>query len=164
MHAHEQVIRDFYSAFAARDAAGMARCYHADVLFSDPAFPMLRGDEATAMWAMLTARGKDLELTLIDASADEHGGRATWEARYTFSQSGRPVHNRINALFAFRDGKIVRHIDRFSFWRWSAQALGPIGALFGWSLPVKSLVRRKARAALAGFMAQGTFPRPGNAR
>jgi ketosteroid isomerase-like protein len=160
MHAHEQLIRDFYAAFAKRDAAAMARCYHPDVVFSDPAFPMLRGGEATAMWAMLCSRGKDLELTLVDAQADADGGTARWEARYTFSQTGRPVHNKIEAMFAFRDGRIVRHIDRFPFWRWSAQALGPIGKLLGWSLPIKALVRGKARKSLAAFMDKGGYPTP----
>ncbi|MBL8511775.1 MAG: nuclear transport factor 2 family protein [Betaproteobacteria bacterium] len=152
MHAHEQLIRDFYDAFAKRDAAAMARCYHPDIVFSDPAFPLLRGAEAGAMWAMLVARGKDLEITLVDAQADDSGGSARWEARYTFSQTGRRVHNKISAMFAFKDGKIVRHIDRFSFWRWSRQALGPLGWVLGWSLLVKALVRRRAKASLAGFM------------
>lgn len=151
MHAHEQLIRNFYAAFAARDAEAMARCYHADIVFSDPAFPNLKGDEAGDMWRMLISRGKDLELTLVDAAADETGGRATWEARYTFSQTGRKVVNRISAMFAFRDGLIVRHIDRFPFWTWSRQALGPMGLLLGWSWPLKTMVRKKAAASLAGF-------------
>ena len=28
MHPHEAVIREFYAAFARKDAEGMARCYH----------------------------------------------------------------------------------------------------------------------------------------
>ncbi len=154
MHANEQLIRDFYAAFAQRDGAAMAQAYHAEIAFSDPVFPMLKGEEAGAMWQMLTARGKDLEITLVSASADTEGGKARWEAVYTFSQSGRKVHNRIDALFAFRDGKIVRHIDRFSFWRWASQALGPLGLLFGWLLPVKAMVRKKAQKSLDQWMAQ----------
>ena len=161
MHAHEQLLRDFYAAFARRDATAMARCYHPDIAFSDPVFPMLRGAEATAMWAMLTARAKgDFEIVLVDVSADIGGGTARWEAKYTFSQTGRRVHNKIEARFAFRAGKIVRHVDRFSFWRWARQAMGPLGLLLGWSLPLKAMVRRKARASLAGFMERGDFPKP----
>jgi ketosteroid isomerase-like protein len=161
MHPHEYLIGEFYAAFANRDAAAMARCYHPDIAFSDPVFPMLRGPEVTAMWAMLTARaGADFDIMLIDAHADSEGGAARWEAHYTFSQTGRRVHNRIDAVFAFRHGKIVRHVDRFSFWRWARQALGPLGLLLGWSLPLKALMRRKARAALAGFMEQRDVPQP----
>ena len=154
MHPNEQLIRDFYAAFAARDADAMAKCYHPEVMFTDPVFPMLKGDEAGDMWRMLVARGKDLQLTLIEASADGNGGRAVWEARYTFSQTGRLVVNRIRAAFAFRDGLIVRHVDQFPFWKWSRQALGPLGLLLGWSLPVKALVRKKAAASLAGYVAK----------
>jgi ketosteroid isomerase-like protein len=153
MHKHEKLIRDFYAAFAQRDAAGMARCYHPDITFTDPAFPMLRGDEASAMWAMLTSRaGEDFKITLGDVSADESGGRAHWEAQYTFSQTGRKVHNEIDAMFAFRDGKIIRHIDQFSFWRWSSQALGITGQLLGWSWPIKKIVRTKAKKSLDTFI------------
>ena len=152
MHPHEQLVRNFYAAFAQRDATGMAACYHPAIVFSDPAFPLLKGAEAGAMWEMLCHRGKDLQITLVSASADAEGGKAHWDAVYTFSQTGRKVHNQVDALFAFRDGKIVRHIDRFSFWRWSSQALGPLGLLLGWSWPVKVLVRKNAQASLDQWM------------
>lgn len=161
MHPHEKIIRGFYQAFANKDAAAMARCYHPDIAFSDPAFPMLRGAEATAMWAMLTSRAKgDFEIILVDASADAEGGRAQWDAKYTFSQTGNLVHNKISAVFAFREGKIIRHVDRFPFWRWSSQALGLMGKVLGWSWPLKAMVRRKARASLEGFMDKGDYPKP----
>ena len=163
MHANEQLIRDFYAAFAKRDAAGMAARYHPDIAFSDAAFPMLRGKEATAMWAMLCSRGKDLEIILGDVSGDVDGGRAHWEAKYTFSQTGRFVHNKIDAVFAFRDGKIVRHIDTFGFWAWSRQSLGAMGMLLGWFGPLKTMVRKKAAKSLHDYMDknEGTFPIPG---
>lgn len=151
MHPNEARIREFYGAFARRDAEGMARCYHAEVFFTDPVFPALHGDEAGDMWRMLLARATDLAVSLDEASADDQGGRAGWTARYTFSRTGRVVVNRIDALFAFRDGLIVRHFDHFSFWRWAAQALGPVGAAAGWLPPLKWKVRKDAAAALARF-------------
>jgi len=154
MHPHESLIREFYAAFANRDAEAMARCYHDDVFFTDPAFPRLRGEEARDMWRMLVARATDLEIVLDEASADAEGGRAHWTARYTFSKTGRKVVNRIEATFAFRDGRIVRHYDRFSFWRWSSQALGPVGRLFGWFAPLKWLVRKQAAEQLSRFSAK----------
>ena len=156
MHANEQQIRNFYAAFAARDGDAMARCYHPDITFSDPAFPTLSGAEAGAMWQMLVSRGKDLQITLIDAAANAAGGSATWEARYTFSKTGRQVINRVDALFAFRDGLIIRHIDRFGFWQWSKQALGLPGFLLGWTWPFKAMVRKQAAASLAQFMGRHT--------
>lgn len=151
MHPHETLIRELYAAFARHDAEAMARCYHPDVFFSDPVFPRLRGAEAADMWRMLLARANDLEIVLEEALAGEDGGRARWTARYTFGRTGRRVVNHVSALFAFRDGRIVRHFDHFSFWRWAAQALGPAGAALGWFGPLKWKVRRDAARALASF-------------
>lgn len=154
MHPHEALIRDFYAAFARRDAEAMARCYDAQVFFSDPVFPKLMGEDARDMWRMLLARATDLEVTLEEATGDADGGRARWTARYTFSRTGRPVVNRVAALFAFRDGKIVRHYDRFSFYRWASQALGPPGKILGWFAPFKWKVRKDAARGLEKFRAQ----------
>jgi len=157
LHPHETLIREFYARFAARDAEGMARCYHADVAFSDPVFPMLHGDEAGDMWRMLLGRATDLATTLDEASADADGGWARCTARYTFTRTGRPVVNRIRGMFAFRDGLIVRHYDSFPFWRWASQALGPMGAALGWLPPLRWKVRRDAARALASYRAHRTL-------
>lgn len=154
LHPNETLIREFYGAFAKRDAEGMAKCYHPDIFFSDTVFPKLRGDEAGDMWRMLLARATDLEVTLDSASGDTSGGRAHWTARYTFTRTGRPVVNRINAMFAFRDGRIVRHHDSFPFWRWASQALGPVGAALGWFPPLKWKVRKEAAKSLEVFRAK----------
>src|SRR5688572_13764844 len=151
MHPNEQLIRDFYAAFARRDAEAMAACYHPDIFFSDTVFPRLRGDEAGDMWRMLLSRATDLEVTLDSASADDGGGRAQWTARYTFSKTGRKVVNVVRAMFAFRDGRIVRHHDSFSFWRGAGQALGPVGAALGWFAPLKWKVRKQGAKGLDQF-------------
>lgn len=152
MHPNAETLHRFYTAFAARDAAGMAACYADDAEFSDHAFPGLRGPEISAMWRMLCERGKDLRVEFRDIDADDHRGRAHWEAWYTFSRTGRKVHNIIDATFAFRDGKIVRHDDRFPMWRWARQAMGPAGWLLGWSGAFARKVQQGARQQLDAFM------------
>lgn len=161
MHPNEALVREFYAAFARRDAEAMARCYHPEVFFSDAVFPKLSGAQAGDMWRMLLARASDLRVTLEEASADGDGARARWTARYTFSRTGRPVVNRVAALFAFRDGLIVRHHDSFSFWGWASQALGPVGAALGWFAPLKWKVRRDAAQALERFRASAPASFPG---
>ena len=156
--ANRALIERFYSAFARRDHATMAACYAPDARFSDPAFGELRGAEVTAMWRMLCERGTDLELSFSDVAADDERGSAHWVADYTFSATGRRVHNEIDASFRFRDGLISEHDDRFSFWRWSRQALGAIGLLAGWTPIVQGKVRAQARANLEQFMAETQAP------
>ena len=151
MHPHAEVITKFYTAFQHRDPAGMAVCYHPQVHFSDPVFPNLHGREVARMWEMLCLRGKDLSVRFTSVEASDRAGTAEWEAWYTFSATGRRVHNRIRAEFEFREGAIIRHVDRFSFWRWARQALGPVGGLLGWSGLIRRRVQAQAGAALAGF-------------
>ena len=49
-------------------------------------------------------------------------------------------------------GQIVRHKDRFDFWRWSRQALGAPGVLLGWTPVIRNKVRGQAAANLRKFL------------
>lgn len=151
MNQNAELINNFYRAFQKRDAAGMAACYHANVQFSDPAFPDLHGAQAGAMWRMLCERGKDLRIEFGNVHADDKKGRAHWEAWYSFSATGRQVHNIIDAEFEFRDGLIVRHTDRFDFHRWAGQALGPAGKLLGGFGFLQRKVQKMAAKGLGEF-------------
>lgn len=152
MHSNEALLRKFYDAFARRDGEAMAACYAPDVRFSDPVFPDLQGERAGAMWKMLTGRAADLKIEASGFRADDRTGEAHWEAWYTFSATGRKVHNIIDARFEFRDGLIVRHDDHFDFWRWSRQALGALGLVLGWSPVVRNKVRATAAKGLDQFL------------
>ena len=153
MHANAALVHRFYQAFGARDADAMCACYAPDVVFEDPAFGELHGAEACGMWRMLCSRAKDLRVEASDIVADDTRGSAHWEAVYTFTQTGRRVHNRIDARFEFRDGLIAVHRDRFDFWAWSRQALGAPGLLLGWTSLLRGKVRAQARAGLHKFLA-----------
>lgn len=152
LHRNAELIRDFYTCLGNRDARGMGACYHRDVEFSDEVFTELAAAEAKAMWQMLCERGKDLKIEFRDIKADDSTGSAHWEAWYTFSPTGRKVHNKIDARFEFRGGKIFRHRDTFDFKDWAAQALGPKGRLLSWSGFLKKRVREQAAKSLAAFM------------
>jgi ketosteroid isomerase-like protein len=152
MELNEKVIEDFYTAFQSRDYAGMIACYHPDIHFHDPVFTDLHGRQAKAMWHMLCERGQDLTVEYSNVQATETAGQAHWEARYTFSTTGRKVHNIIDASFTFQDGKIIKHTDLFDLWRWTRLALGPTGILLGWSPVVQNKVRATAQKGLAAFI------------
>ena len=132
--AMKEVIEKFYQAFHELDAEGMAECYHPDVVFEDPAFGVLHGEKAGNMWRMLcnAQKGKDdfkVEFSNIRQEGDHWA--AHWEAHYEFSKTGRRVHNKIDASFQFKDGKIIDHRDHFNLRKWASQALGFQGALLG---------------------------------
>lgn len=143
------LLVDFYEAFARRDAAAMAACYHPDTTFQDPAFGPLDRAAACAMWEMLLARASDLAITHDLGPVDAESGTVHWEARYTFTRTGRAVVNRITATFTFQDGLIRTHRDSFDAWAWNRQAFGPVGLLLGWTRWFQGRVRAEALRSLA---------------
>ncbi|HEV2290220.1 MAG TPA: nuclear transport factor 2 family protein [Gemmatimonadales bacterium] len=152
MTGNTEVIAALYAALSRRDAPAMAACYAPDATFSDPVFVGLQGAEVSAMWRMLCERATDFRVECRDIRASGDAGAAHWEAWYSFSATGRQVHNVIEATFEFRDGLIVRHVDRFDLHRWARQALGPAGWLLGWTPPMQAAIRRKAAAGLRRAM------------
>ncbi|WP_153772665.1 nuclear transport factor 2 family protein [Pseudomonas sp. MNR3A] len=152
--ANSALITRFYQAFQRLDAEAMVACYSDDIVFSDPAFGTLRGQDVGDMWRMLTTRAKDFSLTFDSVHADAQGGSAHWVATYLFSQTGRTVVNDIQARFVFRDGLICQHDDSFDLWRWSRQALGTPGLILGWSPLVRNKVRQQATKGLRAFQAR----------
>ena len=153
-HPNAGLIGRFYDALGRRDAPAMVACYAPDATFSDPVFPALDAAGVAAMWGMLCARGKDLAVVASDIDASDSAGRAHWVATYTYSATGRHIENQIDAAFVFREGLIVRHVDRFDLWRWLQQALGAKGTLVGWLPPVQRTVRAQAAKALADWRAR----------
>ena len=152
MHPNEELLKTFYTCFQRREPAGMTACYHPEVVFSDPVFQTLKGERASAMWHMLIGRSKDIEILFGDIQADEQSGSAHWEARYTYSATGRKVQNVIHAQFRFQEGSILVHQDTFDLWKWAAQALGISGRLFGWTPLMQQAIQRKAAQTLDAYM------------
>ncbi len=143
------LIHTFYESFGKGDADAMAACYHPDIRFRDPIFGDLEGDEVMSMWRMLIKRSKGKLAIKIDTVTSNNGkGSGNWTATYVFSKTGRNVVNHIHAEFEFKDGKIWRHIDQFSLWRWSRQALGLPGFLLGWTPWMRRRLQVEAKKGL----------------
>ena len=153
MHPNEQVITNFYTAFQQRDAAAMNRCYSEDIVFNDPAFGLLRGEEVRCMWEMLCKNAKDFSLTFTNIQLlDEEYATCNWVASYTFSKTGRKVVNHIKAFMRLKDGRIIEHSDGFKLSKWAAQALGWKGELFGWMGWMKRKIQKNARRNLIAYI------------
>lgn len=153
--ANEALIERLYAALDAGDGDAMAACYTEDATFEDPAFGHLENGRGQAMWRMLCGRtGGELRVRLVERRAEPGGtGTAHWLADYTFTDTGRPVHNDVRASFVFRDGLIAAHRDRFDLRAWGAQALGPVPGLLGHTPLLGLIVRRRAGASLDAFLA-----------
>lgn len=154
MNDNKQVIKRFYSAFQQLDYKVMQECYSDDIVFSDPVFLILKGDEVKAMWEMLCRNAKDFSLTFSNIELlDEEYATCQWVASYTFSKTGKKVVNHIKTFMRLRDGKIIEHSDAFRLSTWIGQALGWKGVWLGWTGFMKRAVQKNARKNLEKFMA-----------
>jgi hypothetical protein len=134
----------------------MQACYAPEARFEDAIFTLRGATQIGAMWQMLceTTQAKARAHWRLKVSAIT-GHSAHWEAHYLFSATGRQVINQIDARFEFdAQGRILRHHDRFDFWRWSRQALGVSGWLLGWTPWLRRKVRAQAAANLQRFTAR----------
>lgn len=160
MHPNEELIQRLYGALGRKDGDAMAACYTADARFSDPIFPDLKEGRVKDMWRMLCLGAKDLTVSVSRVHADDFRGSARWEAHYTFSRTGRRVHNVGEATFVFRGGLIERHSDDFDFKAWATQALGWVGRLFGGMHQLRDKVRKDAARRLERFAGPADVPGP----
>jgi ketosteroid isomerase-like protein len=155
MNPNEQLIEEFYAAFAAGNAKTMASCYHEDIVFQDPVFGIMRGKEVTDMWQMLIERSKgNLKIEFSEVEANGETGSARWIATYHFSKTNRLVVNDIKASFAFRDGLIVKHTDSFDFYKWIRQAFGFKGILLGWTDFMQRKIQQQAHLSLDKYRSE----------
>ncbi len=149
---NKELIIRFYSALQTLNYVEMQKAYHPEAQYHDPIFGHLNFAQVTAMWHMLLTKSQDLQVAFSNINATGAAGKCRWEAWYTFSKTGRFVHNIIWSSFEFKDGKIYRQYDNFSIWRWSRHALGVVGIFLGWSPWIQNEVKEGARANLKKFM------------
>ena len=147
------LLTRFYTAFAAGDAEGMAACYHDRVVFEDPAFGRLTGQDAKDMWRMLLSAGQpEVEFEVLGNAV--RADTVEWTAKYTFGPDQRPVVNRVTGRFTTSENRIIAHRDSFDLWAWSRQALGTPGYLLGWSDFMRRKIQATTGARLAAFTAK----------
>ncbi|MEN8886591.1 MAG: nuclear transport factor 2 family protein [Winogradskyella sp.] len=147
-------IETFYEAFKNLDAEAMVNCYHDAVVFEDPAFGVLKDESAKGMWRMLCASQKNKNFKVVVSNIEAHKtlGSAHWEAFYTFSKTGRKVHNKVEAQFQFKDGLIIKHSDNFNLHHWAKQALGFKGFLLGGTSYFSSKLKVQTNKMLNNYL------------
>ena len=142
LSANDIVIK-FYEAFKSKDYKTMQSLYAINALFGDEVFMNLSGFETGKMWEMLLKSAKDLEVSYKILSTSRNKAKVKWEAAYTFTKTGRKVHNVVISRFEIEDGKIVTQKDKFNFGKWSRQSLG----FFPWLISFTGITRKKVQEA-----------------
>jgi hypothetical protein len=147
-HANAVVLMRLFTGLDQHNHEVMASCYHSEATFKDIAFDLRGGKQIHAMWHMICERDIRVMFEVIDA--DDHNARVNVVDDYTFSSTGRRVHNVIDSHFCFQDGVIVKHIDFCDAHAWATMALGGVsGFLAGRFRYLRSF---KARRMLQRFI------------
>ena len=153
MNSNKQIIETFYTGFQQLNADKMNSCYSEDIVFFDPIFGLLRGEEVKSMWQMLCKNATNFSLTYGNIiELDEEYCTCDWVATYTLSANGKTIVNKIKANMRFENGKIAEHSDAFSVHNWSKQAFGIPGVLFGWNSLFQNKIKNKAKQNLLKFI------------
>ncbi|MEQ1554588.1 MAG: nuclear transport factor 2 family protein [Ferruginibacter sp.] len=153
MNNDEKLIEKFYTSFQNLNSEGMNACYSNDIVFFDPMFDILKGDEAKAMWQMLCKSAKAFSLEFDSIKNLEDGYyNCNWKATYNFSKTGKTVINNGKAYMKIENGLITEHSDGWSFHKWSSQAIGIMGKLFGWAGFFKQKVKNNAKKTLLDYI------------
>ena len=153
MNNETTIVNRFYEAFSKRDFRTMNDCYSDDIVFFDPVFQLIKGDQVKKMWDMLCRQAKDFELSYQNPVAIDHEYiTCEWEATYTFSKTGKKVVNKVKAFMRIADGKIIEHSDGFSLHKWSMQAMGFSGWLLGWNRFYQHRIQQGAREKLLKYI------------
>ncbi len=156
----QTTIERLYAAFERLDGAAMQACYAPDARFDDPVFSLQGREQIGGMWRMLCQAGREhsrgvWRLSVGAARPLGQGWALRWEVDYRFGATGRAVHNVVHTEIELdADGLILRHRDRFDFWRWSRQALGAPGLLLGWTGLLRRRVQQTAALGLTRFLAR----------
>lgn len=149
------LVEKFYSSFSNGNVKEMTECYHESVVFQDPVFGILKGEQAMKMWEMLLSRRtKTTKISFDNIQATEEKGSANWTAEYVYGEANRKVVNVVSASFKFKDGKIIEHIDTFDLWKWTQQAMGVIGYVLGWTPFMKNKIQKTTNQQLNDFISK----------
>lgn len=154
MNTETETISNFYNSLKNIDATGMNACYSSDIIFSDPVFGLLRGQEVKLMWEMLCSKAQDFSLSFQPPEEKGDGYyTCNWKATYRFSKTGRMITNKGKAFMKLENGIITEHSDAFSLQRWIAQAFGIPGFIFGRIGFFQRKIKKEAIASLEKWIA-----------
>ena len=148
---NKEVIENFYNAFQKLDSKSMNACLAEDVLFEDPAFGKLQGEEVKYMWQFLTENAKDFSVSFSVEEAKKNLVKAHWKAQYTFSATGNTVINEVSSRFEIENGFIIKHQDDFDLKKWLKQAMGSAAGFFGGSFLMKNAVQKQSKTLLKKY-------------
>ncbi|WP_300601123.1 nuclear transport factor 2 family protein [Niabella sp.] len=147
-----EIIDLFFTAFKNLDHQAMNALYSDDIVYSDPLFGMLEGEEVKDKWEMVCNDIRDFRLTVIKTEEIDHEyATCQWKATWISSLSKKQIVFEAKSFMRFSGNQIIEHSDGFSLTKWIAQAYGITGQFFGWLNFMKRRVQRNYQQRLQQF-------------
>lgn len=111
--------------------AALATLYIADMRFQDPVSRISSRDEFLAMNRRFLESAKDLEFTVLDRSASDHGFFVAWHMRYVPAGMFTPGIDCEGATWcSVQAGRITDHRDYWDLASGLADAVPTLGKLY----------------------------------
>lgn len=151
-------VHSFFTAFGRLDFKMMNAYYSDDVLFSDPLFGMLSGDQVKNKWEFVCTNVEDFHLQIKNIEEqDQEYVTCSWHTTYFSLVSRSLVSLEVKSYMRLAEGKIIEHSDAFRPQRWIRQTYGIRGWLFGWIGFFRTGIQRKLLQQLDAFSRSKKF-------
>jgi hypothetical protein len=147
-----QVLHRYQQAFSQGSIESIKRCYASDVIYFDPLYGYLHGDQVGYMWASKFAEFATYTISTGEL-ADQGDGyyNMKYDIAYT-SRSQMSIKMAVQCFFKIDDERIVEQSEAFSVHELLRQERGLIGHLMGWNRMMQQSRKNKARRMLLNFM------------
>jgi hypothetical protein len=150
-----ETIYHLYNCLQDRNIDGMLSCYHPNVVFHDPVFGELKRERLFYMWRMLLSRmGSNAKIEIQNVYALNKKATCSWSADYEYGRSKKKIHNEINSNFKFEGNRIISQSDSFDLYKWSKQANGLVGFLFGWTPTMQNMIVKQSNQFLDYYISK----------
>ncbi len=156
-----EIVNTFYEALNKGDIKTIRQLYHPEAVYKSEMFT-LKGQEVFALWYTASQPEMNLKVECTSLKEVNNEVHTTWNISYQLSVVNRTVKLSEIGLFRFKDGKIIFHQDKYSFYSWCKQTFGPIGWLFGWTTWLKKRVSKQALKTINSNIYSAQFDKVGN--
>ncbi|HZU99771.1 MAG TPA: nuclear transport factor 2 family protein [Planctomycetota bacterium] len=138
------IAKQFFDAFCSGDMKTLDQLYAPNVKWSDPILSFDDRSGTMGMWRWEAAQHPKFSYELGAVTGDTV--KVTWHADYKLN--GNPIHNDVTATLTIDDeGKVVKHVDDYSWEKWSSQAFPGLHASAVWPY-IEDVVRLGVAATL----------------
>lgn len=165
MDKNKPIVEEFFNAFSVGQVDKMLKLLDENIIYNDPIFGVLNGEEVRDMWMFKCNYLKDFSLTInaID-ELDEEYATCNWTAKFFRNQTGHYLTMNIKSYLKIDNGKITEQSDAYKLSDWLAKVYGLKGRLFGWTGVMKKNEQIKYRGLLEKYVKASQLFKSGGKR